>query len=65
MRKAITICSGGISKVDVKKEEAGLEDEMKKNQDTEEGKAMFLKPWEGGGSEHANAASFVSCRRKF
>lgn len=46
------LCFGGILIVDVEKEEAGSENEMKKKQTNEEGE-IFLKPWGGAGSEHA------------
>lgn len=66
-REMTTICFGGISIVDIKKEEAGLENEMKKNQTEkeEEVRVMFLKPREGADNEYADAASFVSCKRNF
>lgn len=65
--RQLPVFFGGISIVDIKKEEAGLENEMKKNQTEkeEEVRVMFLKPWEGAGNEHADAASFVICKRNF
>lgn len=65
--RQLPVFFGGISIVDIKKEEAGLENEMKKNQTAkeEEVRVMFLKPREGAGNEHADAASFVICKRNF